>query len=131
VKGSQVYWHRPGKKDRAVSTFRGKAGNKPSRSPQLGNDGLYVAFESDATNLGLTAGGGRGDKNKQPDTFLYTGVRDLTTVQSVKDKGVPLRGGGRHPAMSYYANYFVFDSPAPLNARKGPAQVWMRYLGGV
>jgi hypothetical protein len=131
VKASQVYWHRPGKKDRAISVFKRSRGNKPSAAPQIGNDGLYVGFESAASNLGLTAGRGRGDKNKQPDVFLYTGVRDLTTVQSVKDKGVPLRGGGRHPAMSYYANYFVFDSPAPLNARKGAAQVWMRYLGGV
>jgi hypothetical protein len=131
AKGSQVLWHRPGRKDKVVSAYRGRAGNKPSLAPQLGNDGLYVGFESAATNLGLNAGGERGDKNKQPDVFLYTGVRNLTTVQSVKDKGRPLRGGGRHPAMSYYSNYYVFDSPAPVNARSGTRQVFMRYLGGV
>jgi TolB protein len=131
VKGSQVYWHGPGRKDRVVSAYRGRAGNKPSTSPQIGNDGLYVAFESAATNLGLNAGGERGDKNKNPDVFLYTGVRDLTTVQSVARKGVPLRGGGRHQGMSYYANYMVFDSPSPLNARTGTRQIWMRWLGGV
>jgi hypothetical protein len=32
--------------------------------------------------------------------------------------------------MSFYANYFLFDSPAPLGSRYGSAQVWMRYLGG-
>lgn len=131
VKGSQVYWHRSGRRDKVVSAYRGRGGNKPSVAPQLGNDGLYVGFESAATNLGLSASGERGDKNRRPDVFLYTGVRNLTTVQSVKNKGVPLRGGGSHPAMSYYANYYVFDSPAPLNARTGTHQVFMRYLGGV
>jgi hypothetical protein len=32
--------------------------------------------------------------------------------------------------MSFYANYFLFDSPAPLGSRFGASQVWMRYLGG-
>jgi hypothetical protein len=131
VKSRQIYWHKPGKKDRAVSVFGRSRGNKASRAPQIGNDGLYLMFESDATNLGLTAGGRRGDSNAKPDAFLYTGVRDLTTVQSVKNLGDPLRGGGRHPDLSYYANYVVFDSPSPLDARKGTDQVWMRYLGGV
>jgi hypothetical protein len=131
VKGRQVYWHQPGRRDRVISSYKGRAGNKPSSSPQIGNDGLYVGFESAATNLGLNAGGERGDKNKNADVFLYTGVRNLTTVQSVARKGVPLRGGGRHPGMSYYANYMVFDSPSPLNARSGTRQIWMRWLGGV
>lgn len=131
VKGSQVYWHKPGRKDRVISAYNGKPGNRPSRGPEIGNDGLYVLFESDATNLGLTAGGRRGDRNGKPDVFLYTGVRDLTTVQSVKDLGDPLRGGGRHGSLSYYANYIVFASPTPLNAKTGVSQVWMRYLGGV
>jgi hypothetical protein len=71
-----------------------------------------------------------GDFNGVPDTYLYTGVRDITLVQSVEEKAVPLFGGGRHPSMSFYANYFLFDSPAPLDSRYGTAQVWMRYLGG-
>jgi hypothetical protein len=56
-------------------------------------------------------------------------VRDLTTIQSADRPGVPLAGGGRHPAPSYYANYILFDSPAPLDAPTGPPQVFMRYLG--
>ena len=32
--------------------------------------------------------------------------------------------------MSFYANYIVFDSPAPLGSN-GPRQVFMRYLGPV
>jgi hypothetical protein len=52
-------------------------------------------------------------------------------VQSVEEKGVPLPGGGTNPSMSYYANYIVFDSPAPLGARDGAHQIYMRYLGPV
>jgi len=31
--------------------------------------------------------------------------------------------------MTCYANYVVFDSPSPLNARSGTRQIWMRWLG--
>jgi hypothetical protein len=33
--------------------------------------------------------------------------------------------------MSFYANYIVFDSPAPLGGQDGPHQIFMRYLGPV
>ena len=42
---------------------------------------------------------------------------------------MPLRGGGENPSMSYYANYMLFDSPAPLDAPTGTHQVFMRRLG--
>jgi hypothetical protein len=31
--------------------------------------------------------------------------------------------------MSFYANYIVFHANAPLGARRGVPQVYMRYLG--
>ena len=43
----------------------------------------------------------------------------------------PLPGGGRHPGVSFYANYIVFSSPAPLGATGTPDQIFMRYLGGI
>jgi hypothetical protein len=49
----------------------------------------------------------------------------------VKEKAVPLPAGGRSPGMNFYNNYVTFDSPAPLGATSGPAQVYMRYLGGI
>jgi hypothetical protein len=131
VKGSQVFWVRPGEKPRPISSYKGKPGNAPSSKPQIGNDGLYALFESKASNLGLTAGLGRGDRNRKPDVFLYTGVRNLTTVQSVRQKGIPLPGGGANPGLSYYANYVIFDSPANLQRGTGARQIFMRYLGGV
>jgi hypothetical protein len=33
--------------------------------------------------------------------------------------------------MSFYANYIVWDSPAPLGSRGGNRQVYMRWLGGL
>jgi hypothetical protein len=72
-----------------------------------------------------------GDENQRPDAYLFTDVRDLTLVQSVKEKAVPVPGGGQNPSMSFYANYIVFDSPAPLDSANGPHQIYMRYLGPV
>ena len=59
------------------------------------------------------------DFNGMPDAYLYTNVRDITLVQSVEEKAVPLLGGGENPSMSFYANYIVFDSPAPLGSPAG------------
>jgi hypothetical protein len=49
----------------------------------------------------------------------------------VEEKAVPLPGGGQNPSMSFYANYIVFDSPAPMSNKDGAHQVYMRYLGPV
>ena len=106
-------------------------GDGDSRNPVIGNAGYYVTFESDASNLGLNALARVGDDNGMPDSYLYTNVRDITLVQSVVDKAVPLDGGGANPSMSFYANYIVFDSPAPLNDHGGAHQIYMRYLGPV
>jgi hypothetical protein len=69
--------------------------------------------------------------NGLPDVYLYTNVRRITLVQSVEQKAVPLPAGGTNPAQSYYYNYIVFDTVAPLGRRDGARQVYMRYLGAV
>ena len=103
-----------GDKTRVISRRRGSHANGDSRDPVIGNAGCYVTFESDATNLGLNATRRKGDHNASPDVYLYTAVRRITLVQSVARKAIPLARGGRNPSMSWYANYIVFDSPAPL-----------------
>jgi hypothetical protein len=127
----QIAFHRLRRGQRYASSRSGHLGNGDSRHPMIGNSGTYVTFETDATNLGVNSTGRIGDFNGRPDTYLYTDNRRLTLVQSVKEKAVPLNGGGRNPSMSFYANYVVFDSPAPLNAAEGRHQIFMRYLGGV
>jgi hypothetical protein len=124
----QIFYKDLGGNETAISSRAGSLGNGDSRNPVMGNSGYYVTFESDAANLGVSADGRPGDYNGLADAYLYTNVRDLTLVQSVEEKAVPLPGGGQNPAMSYYANYVLFDSPAPFGAHR---QVYMRYLGPV
>jgi hypothetical protein len=110
----QVVVRVQGQKTRVISRRRGSHANADSRNPVIGNAGCYVTFESDANNLGLNATRRKGDHNQAPDVYLYTAVRRITLVQSVRHKAIPLRAGGRNPSMSWYANYIVFDSNAPL-----------------
>ena len=110
----QVVVRVQGDKTRVISRRRKSHANADSRHPVIGNAGCYVTFESDATNLGLNATGRKGDHNAVPDVYLYTGVRRITLVQSVRNKAIPLEAGGRNPSMSWYANYVVFHTAAPL-----------------
>ena len=110
----QIVTRVQGQKTRVISRRRGAHANGDSRNPVIGNAGCYVSFESDASNLGLNATRRKGDHNQAPDVYLYTAVRRITLVQSVRSKAIPLAAGGRDPSMSWYANYIVFDSPAPL-----------------
>jgi hypothetical protein len=126
--GGQVVWKDLGSKLRLASGYRGKPGNAPSGKPVIGNSGYYVAFESHASNLQTGADGGRVDGNGSPDVYLYTGVRKITLLESVKGGGTALPRGGMNPSMSFYANYILWDAPAPLGSG-GHRQVFMRWLG--
>ena len=126
----QIFYKDLGGPERVISSRGGSVGNGDSRDPVIGNSGYYVTFETDAGNLGTNTLSRPGDSNGHADSYLYTDVRDLTLVQSVEEKGVPLPGGGQNPSMSFYANYILFDSPAPLGG-DGHRQVYMRWLGPV
>lgn len=127
----QIGYRDVGRGERIVSARGRTLGDGDSRKPVIGNSGFYVTFETDASNLGLNASGAVGDDNERPDSYLFTDVRDITLVQSVEEKGVPLPGGGQNPSTSFYANYMTFDSPAPLGSTDGDPQVYLRYLGAV
>jgi len=145
----QILAQQLGRSTRVVSGLGRSAGNRDSRNPVINNAGCYITFETEAANLQLDAAGNTGDLNAQPDVYLYTGVRDITLVQSVLNKGIPAVGGGAHPSTSYYANYIVFDSTSPLRDQavgvtcgllrvcslptlnQGSRQIYMRYLGPV
>jgi hypothetical protein len=122
---------RIGKREKFVSKYRGRLGNGDSRSPVIGNSGFYVTFESDASNLQTSAAGSAQDNNGVTDTYLYTDVRDITLIQSVNDAGDVIPGGGKRPAMSFYANYIAFDSPGPIGSTGNNLQVFLRWLGAV
>ena len=125
----QIAYRDLGKRERIISDRRGTLGNGDSFAPVIGNSGYYVTFQSTASNLGVNATRRTGDHNGTTDVYLYTNVRDITLVQSVREKAVPLPGGGDNASMSFYANYIVFDTPAPLGSTSGRRQVYMRYLG--
>jgi hypothetical protein len=127
----QIGYRDIGKGEKFISSNGAQKGNGDSRNPVIGNSGYYVTFETDAGNLVVNASGQTGDDNGRPDSYLFSDSRESTLVQSVQDKGVPLPGGGQNPSMGYYANYIVFDSPAPIRARDGTHQIYMRYLGGI
>jgi hypothetical protein len=120
-----------GKREQIISSRKGQMGNGDSTNPVIGNAGYYVSFDTDASNLGVNALSRAGDHNGNPDVYLYTNVRDITLVQSVEQKAVPVPGGGNNASMSFYANYILFDSPTPLDRRDGEHQVYMRYLGPI
>src|SRR5215218_3436185 len=133
--------NRPGEQI-ASKNQSGRLGNGASTNPSIGNSGFYITFESDASNLGVNALGRLGDPNHRTDVYLYTAVRDLTLVQSVEEKAVPLDGGGTNPSTSWYANYVFFDTPVggsaglPLGLPsfgqgRSVQQIFMRYLGPV
>jgi hypothetical protein len=128
---TQIAYKELGRREKIISSHKGEMANGDSRDPVIGNAGYYVMFETDASNLGVNALGRKGDSNGKPDAYLYTDVRELTLVQSVEEKAVPVPGGGQNPSMSFYANYIVFDSPAPLDRADGEHQIYMRYLGPV
>jgi uncharacterized repeat protein (TIGR01451 family) len=68
----------------------------------ISDDGRYVAFKSEATNLV------RGDRNGQTDVFLRDRVAGTTELISVDNAGNKLAGGGDQPAISPDGRYVAF-----------------------
>ena len=127
----QIAFRDLGQGQHVVTTHGGHEGNGDSRNPVLANSGYYIGFETDASDLGTNPNGDLRDWDGKPDTYLYTDTRKLTLLESVDASRHTLPGGGANPSVSYYANYFLFDSPAPLGAVSRDHQVFMRYLGPV
>jgi hypothetical protein len=127
----QIFSREIGKGEKLVSGYKGHAGNKDSRGPSVFNQGLNFEFESDATNLPLKVSGEKGDRNGKADAYFFTAVggKNSTIIESVDSSNNQFKAGGRRPSSSYLRNYVVFDSSG--NAPKKPAQVYLRYLGGI
>jgi hypothetical protein len=118
--------------EKYASQCRGPLGNGDSRNPSIHNAGFYITYETDASNLCTNAAYKKQDDNGRPDVYLYsfTPVREITLLEGVQDKGKALRGGSYNGSPSFYANYILFDTPAPIGS-DGDRQVYMRYLGPV
>jgi hypothetical protein len=125
----QIAFRQIGHGEQYASRYRGTFGNGDSRDPQVANTGFFVTFESDASNLPTKSSGVKEDKNGATDAYLFTGSRAVTILESVDSSNDPFSAGGRRPSSNYYRNYVVFDSSA--NDASDPAQVYLRYLGGI
>ena len=91
---------------RASADSTGHQGNSYSNSPALSDDGRYVAFQSNASNLVS------GDSNGNWDVFvkdLQTGNIVLASSDSI---GNPGNNGSLNPALSADGRYVAFDSVA-------------------
>ncbi len=76
-------------------------------APSLSDDGRYVAFQSDASNLVP------GDANGATDVFVRDRRTGTTTLVSVATGGGSGAGPSRGPSISGDGRYVVFDSGAP------------------
>jgi Tol biopolymer transport system component len=77
-----------------------------SYDPAISQDGRYVAFVSQATNLA------RGDRNRSTDVFLRDLQSQTTTVVSRRADGGTANGPSGSPAISAEGRFIAFQSEA-------------------
>jgi Tol biopolymer transport system component len=88
-----------------------------SYDPAISQDGRYVAFVSQATNLA------RGDRNRSADVFLRDLQSQTTTVVSRRADGGTANGPSGSPAISAEGRFIAFQSEASdlICTRRCPA----------
>lgn len=97
---------RQAKVTQRVSTGRGRQANGVSFGPAISNNGRYVAFMSEASNLV------RGDTNDTFDVFVHDRLTGLTRRMSVGPGGRQADGFSEFPAISGNGRRVVFHSAA-------------------
>jgi Tol biopolymer transport system component len=85
---------------------QGVMGNGKSGQPTLSDDGLWLVFASDATNLVP------GDTNDARDLFLRDLVSGSIERITMAPDGAQANGGSDHPALSLDARHVAFGSVA-------------------
>lgn len=96
----------------------GIEGNAASDDPSISDDGRYVAFQSEATNLVA------GDRNRFADIFVRDRVTRRTERVSVPSGGGEGNGKSTEPAISPNGRYVAFTSGAS-NLVPGDRNVWV------
>lgn len=90
-----------------VSLSTGKTqANSTSQNAMISGDGLFVVFESDASNLVGS------DNNTASDIFLHNLSSSTTTRVSVKSNGNQATGESRNSKISENGQFIVFQSDA-------------------
>jgi uncharacterized repeat protein (TIGR01451 family) len=86
----------------------GRQGEGFSSSPDISDDGRYVAFDSDAANLV------RGDRNNITDVFRHDRVTGETVLLSVTSDEQQGDASSHGPAISGDGRFVVFHANSPL-----------------
>jgi len=87
---------------------RGRQGEGLSSSPDISDDGRFVAFDSDAANLV------RGDRNDITDVFRHDRLTGETVLVSVSSSGEQGDSSSHAPAISADGNFIVFHANSQL-----------------
>jgi len=77
-----------------------------SYNPSISNDGNYVAFASDASNIVAE------DTNESRDIFVRDIETETTTRISISNEGVEADGDSENPSISADGNFIAFTSDA-------------------
>ena len=83
----------------------GHAANAQSNAPAISENGRFIAYASDATDLTTDTNGAR-------DVFVYDMLAGTTTLVSVDSSGVQGNGYSSYPAISGDGRYIVYLSNA-------------------
>jgi Tol biopolymer transport system component len=97
--------------------------NGPSHHPVISDAGMFVLFDSDATNL-RPSEHVHLDPNGVKDVFLWNAATRNVSLESRDAKNGYLSQPSEDPATSSRGNYVAFESATPTGE-----QVFLRYLG--
>jgi Tol biopolymer transport system component len=100
--------HVANKTKRVSLNDAGTGGNGPSRDPAISDDGRYVAFETDASNLFL------GDGDGKTDVVVRDRVAGTTRVVSIQPNGDPFTLDAIDPAISGNGRFVSFNAYVPF-----------------
>jgi len=92
---------------RISTTADGAGGDDTSWAPAVNRDGRFVAFVSEARNLG------GGSRNRAPDVFLRDGKTGAMTLVSRGADGGDASGSSASPSISADGRFVAFQSDAP------------------
>jgi hypothetical protein len=117
-----VYDRQAGTTERISQAANGDGGNGNSSTPQISDDGTYVVFQSDATNLGPT------DSNNRRDVYLYNRQSSTMELVSVATNGDQGADRSFNPTVSADGNLVAFNSESDFinGGDSGTDQVWLR-----
>ncbi|MBM3847512.1 MAG: hypothetical protein FJ405_14670 [Verrucomicrobia bacterium] len=99
-------------------SFEGGTGDQRSTNPSMSEDGRFVAFESEASDL---VGG---DFNARRDVFLHDALLERMTLISVTSGGFALSRDSRRPRLSGDGLYTVFETLSGQIATLDTNETW-------